>query len=291
MTFWKNRIISLIMSLFDFSDFEAQDIDKYFLFRGLIENGNFGITKQDGVIIGCTGKLIGMPNIYWIPSDYIFVNIKGSEVNVREDTPIFFADKSRKPLSIFVDRFATFFDDLDLSLDIAIKNTRLTKALSVGNSVAQTAVKEAVGDAYAGKPCVLVDDDLFKDVTSIDLLYDSRTNNLLDLLETKERLWSDFLNAIGISVVNEKKERLIEREIKINDLIAEVSIESIMDCFQDGVKKMHDVFPETGDWNIRFSKTYEKYRKQKESKKESESGANVAKGDSAGENNDTVADE
>lgn len=136
-----------------------------------------------------------------------------------------------------VSHFAEQFAQIDRNINVNLMNANVTMAFCGKDKKQVEDIKEAYGDATAGKPLVLMNKNVFDGEGSkmITFFGDVKGNYIVDqLLQSKRQIMNEFLTRVGIRNANyDKKERLNSQEVNENN----DETKSIVSIMYDHIRK------------------------------------------------------
>ena len=141
-------------------------------------------------------------------------------------------------------RTATILADNDLSINCAQKNTRLHNVIAADDEPTKASAEAAIEDMYNGKPFTVAQSSLVANLTGIPMTQNTNTNNLVQLIEMRQYIYSHFYESLGLNAPhdNMKKERLISAEMNDDNEIAALNINDIISTIQEGLDRVNAMF-------------------------------------------------
>ena len=141
-------------------------------------------------------------------------------------------------------RTATILADNDISINCAQKNTRLHNVIAADDEPTKTSAEAAIADMYNGKPFTVAQSSLVANLTGIPMTQNTNTNNLVQLIEMRQYIYSHFYESLGLNAPhdNMKKERLISAEMNDDNEIAALNINDIISTIQEGLDRVNAMF-------------------------------------------------
>lgn len=161
-------------------------------------------------------------------------------------------------INFYASRLALVYTSINTSL-LNCRNPRIFGARSKTGAQALKIVQDKV---YSGDPFVILDTKiLYPDAkTKDDVLFDiqptsAKENYITDmLLEDEKTILKEFDNAVGITNLDEKKERLVTSEAEVQMQNSTASAFVWYDCLKDSIANIKEVFPDIKlDVNLRFN--------------------------------------
>ena len=161
------------------------------------------------------------------------VVIYNSQIDMRE----------RRGLSDLIARYARMLADCDSSIANMMINSRQQKMGSAATPAAAKALDEALTKIYAGAPATINVNTLLDLVKTIDWADTTRSGDNIDkLLTSKQKIYSDFLQEIGVKAAFEKRERLLTDEVRADDQLLTINTADMLKYRKIGVELVNDMF-------------------------------------------------
>ena len=160
-------------------------------------------------------------------------------------------------VSHYASRLALIYTAINTSL-LVCRNPKLYAAKS---KTAAQALKIMQDKVISGDPYVIISDKvLYSDPkTKDEPLFTVPTSSAKEefitdlLLEAEKEILKEFDNSIGITNLNDKKERLVTSEAETQKINSTASAFVWYDCLKDSIKKIKEIFPDiTLDVKLRF---------------------------------------
>lgn len=111
--------------------------------------------------------------------------------------------------------YASQLTNIDISIMVAMFNSRLTKMFVSNDSVATAAIMQAVNDSILGKTAV-IDNKKLTAFYGTDFMKEFNDGHNIqyipDLLDSRKQILNNFYETLGIPTLPDKKERVITAE-------------------------------------------------------------------------------
>lgn len=264
---FRKKLINTANSLFEWENL-PDTFNVNFLNYELIVNGKIGVINHHGQLYTVRGEVGGEINMYYRPTQYIFANPvlgSGSPVIGQDIAVIFLTSEDTNPtvmtcgLSSLIDSTASLLADNELSLNVAQKNTRMMLIADTDNEATRNSAENVMKSMYNGEPYKVVNRKM-TDTFNVNPLVTIRpAENMRQLIENRQYIWSCFLQELGInSNFNLKRERLITSEVELNGECLDTLIDDIERNIQAGVDMVNTMY----GTNIKF--TVKRYGEQDE---------------------------
>lgn len=256
-TRFKKKLLNTATSIFVWENL-PESIDENYLTTELIESGKIGFLKFKDELVCVRGNWGGGINKYLKPKQFIYSNtvIGSGSPEIGKDIAVIFLTtvdtmnvEIAGGLSMLIDSTATLLADNELSLNVAQKNTRLMLIADADSESTVNSAECVLTAMYEGKPYKVVH-KRFQDTLSVNPLVSIRpAENIRQLIETRQFIWSSFLQELGInSNFNMKRERLITSEVETNS----ECLDTLIDDIERNVKKGVDMVNSLYGTNISF---------------------------------------
>lgn len=249
-----NDLLSLIMRMIIF-DGLPDSIDPAWLKMCLYLGGRaafFRDTKGDGELRALDCAIAGEPDIYYMPKQVLIVNpafkgytytldIAGDDVAIVycRDVDRYQYGRQTGGLYGLISTTAQLLADNTASLNVATKNMRLTNIIPVDDDNTKRSVDIAIKKMYDGDPVIAVQKTLIDKIEPIPLTAQTNTQQLLQLLQTRQYIYAHFYEQLGLKTHDQiKKERLITAEL---DEGADLALYNVMDVLSSITRGIDDV--------------------------------------------------
>ena len=248
---FRKKLINTANSLFDWENL-PDTFNVNFLNYELIVNGKIGVINHHGQLYTVRGEIGGEINMYYRPTQYIYANPvlgSGSPVIGQDIAVIFLTSEDTNPtvmtcgLSSLIDSTASLLADNELSLNVAQKNTRMMLLVDTDNEATRNSAENTMKAMYNGEPYKAVSRKM-TDTFNVNPLVTIRpAENMRQLIENRQYIWSCFLQELGInSNFNLKRERLITSEVELNGECLDTLIDDIERNIQAGVDMVNTMY-------------------------------------------------
>lgn len=288
--FYFRRLISLVANVFTWENL-PDEIPAEYVELTLLMNGFVAFTELGGKRLALRVSPTNYPNEYYFNDSYLYANPyienaeKSGTVTDGENAIIMYNDNLSRWFGLtardLISEYAELLGAVDVSLKIAIKNTRLTHIGKVTNSAELESYNALIrkisdGDLAVG---VLSDGLVTEGISTLQTTHQG-VDYLRQIAETREYLYNSFLSQFGIHAnTAQKRERLLTDEI---DMQNERPIFSISEMYAERVKAVERI---NKMWGTDISVTLNPALNGEAGEKESENDV-----DGNGENPDVSGD-
>ena len=252
-----NDLLSCVYQIIRFKGL-PDTIDETYLKMCLYLGGRVAIfrdTRGDGAIRALDCAMAGIPDIYYMPSQIMIVNpaFKGYSYQLTpgEDVAVIFCREvdryqyGRETGGLYglISTTAQLLADNTESINVATKNMRLTNILSANDQMTVKSIDIVIKKMYSGEPYTCVQSSLIDQLNSIPMTAQTNTQQLIQLLQTRQYIYAHFYEQIGLKTHDQiKKERLITSEIDEGTELAVFNVEDMIAEIQRGVDDANRIF-------------------------------------------------
>ena len=263
-----DQLIYIAMRLIVF-DGLPDTIDETFLKYTLLCNGKSVFFKLDqevlenrqlasmplkpGDVVALNGSEANMETVYYMHRNCIVNNSafgKSYMLTPGKDCEIVYCTQPDRykqfgygGLFALIARTATILADNDISINCAQKNTRLVNLIGADDTATVRSAEVAIQAIYNGDPYKIVQSSLVGNLQGIPMTQKTATNDIVQLIEMRQYVYSHFYEALGLQTHdNMKKERLITEEINDNEEISALNIDDILVSIKEGLERVNKMF-------------------------------------------------
>ena len=263
-----DQLIYIAMRLIVF-DGLPNTIDETFLKYTLLCNGKSVFFKLDqevlenrqlasmplkpGDVVALNGSEANMETVYYMHRNCIVNNSafgKSYFLTPGKDCEIVYCTHTDRykqfgygGLFALIARTATILADNDISINCAQKNTRLVNLIGADDTATVRSAEAAINAIYNGDPYKIVQSSLVSNLQGIPMTQKTATNDIVQLIEMRQYVYSHFYEALGLQTHdNMKKERLITEEINDNEEISALNIDDILVSIKEGMERVNKMF-------------------------------------------------
>lgn len=209
-------------------------------------NGCCAITEVDDDLYAFYGGLGGEPDEYYQPTIFTVSNpyLRYNEnLEINKECVLIRNDCFYMGLIPMFNKYASLLTENELSMYMAMINTRVQYALSAGDDATKEACQKFLDDLIKGKVGVLGDNAFLETLKSIPMTTSTNTNVLGDLIETEQYIKASWFNELGLNAnYNMKREALNSAESSINDDILFPLVDHMLKERQEGALQVNKMF-------------------------------------------------
>ena len=207
--------------------------------------GHVGVFDKDGELYALWGGPGGEPSVYYLFTKYVISNpaLKMSKTfTVDEDIVIIRNDSMFTGLMPMYLKYATQLCENDLSMLLAIVNSRIINLLIAGDDAAMESAKKYLEDIKAGKMGIIGDSKILEAVRTQP--YGSVNGNAItQLIESQQYLKAGWFNELGLNAnYNMKREAINSEEAQMNHDALYPLIDDMLACRKECLEKVNNMF-------------------------------------------------
>ena len=215
----------------------------------------FRDTRGDGAIRALDCAMAGRPDIYYMPSQIMIVNPTFAgysyQLTPGEDVAVIYCREvdryqyGRETGGLYglISTMSQLLADNTCSINVATKNMRLTNILSANDTLTKKSIDIVIKKMYDGSPYECVQSSLVDQLNSLPMTQQTNTQQLLQLIQTRQYILSHFYEQIGLKTHDQiKKERLITSEIDEGTELAVFNIQDMIAEIQRGIDYANSIF-------------------------------------------------
>ena len=210
-------------------------------------NGNACIAEYDGKLWAFVGGLGGEPDPYYMPTICVVSNpaLKmDRDYKINQDCIIIPNDSLYMGLIPLMNRYGAGLVEAELSLNIALINSRLVSLIEAMDDRSKDAAQKMLDDIRDGKLGVIGSKTAWEEGNIAATPYGQTGNRTLtDLIETIQYLRASFFNEIGLDAnFNMKRESINAGESQLNRDALLPLVDDMLRMRQEGAEKVNAMF-------------------------------------------------
>lgn len=207
--------------------------------------GHVGVIDVNGSLYALRGGFGGEPNPYYMPTIYTIANpaLKLSkQYTIDDDVIIIRNDSMYMGLSPLFLRYATQLTENDLSMLIAIINSRIQNLIIAGDDAAYESADKYIKDVINGKIGIIGDSKILEGLRTTPYAT-SGTRNITELIEMQQYLKAGWFNELGLNAnYNMKREAINADEAQMNHDALYPLIDDMLNSRKICIDKVNDMF-------------------------------------------------
>lgn len=209
-------------------------------------NGCAALYKYNGELYAFSGGLGGEPNPYYMPTIFTIANpaLKLTvNAEIDKDCIIVPNDAMYMGLLPLFSKYATSLTENELSIMVALINSRIPALISSDNDGATKSAEKYISDIKEGKLGVIASQAFFEGVKTQPYGATANTNIITNLIESQQYLRATWFNDLGLNAnYNMKRESINSGESQLNDDVLLPLIDNMLECRKQAVEKVNKMF-------------------------------------------------
>lgn len=250
-------------------------------------NGNVCFYKHEGNLYVFTGGMGGEPDVYYMPTVYTIANpaLKLSKsLSIGVDCVVMSNDSLYLGLIPLFARYASGMTENELSIKIAIINSRIVDLISAPDDRTRASAEKFLFDIAAGKQGVIAENAFLDGVRAQPYGNTANSNALTNLIEMEQYLKASWFNELGLNAnYNMKRESLNTSESQMNNDALLPLVDDMLNCRKRAAEKVNEMF-ET-DISVSLASSWEDNEQEIEAEHKQLSGQPETDETEGGDNN------
>ena len=243
---YRRNLLDKLMSVFEWTGLD-EDVPITYIESALLINGVCGFMKHNGKVIPviCWGaeapdEYYRCKNFTWAQPALGSGTIPAEQVVYNDNLAPWFGWNCKD----IIDKYADLLASTDISLKIAIKNSRLTHVFVTDNQQDVKNINDMVNTvANGGLATAIYSDTLVGDGAKLLEATTKGTDYMRQLSETREYLYNCFLSEFGIHANTVlKRERELTGEIDMQIEKPTFNVWGMLKARQEGAKRLSKLF-------------------------------------------------
>ena len=248
--YWRDSLFERVMKLFvweNTGDLKPKEIE-----QRLILNGHCGIAKYKSELTAFYGSFYGVTKYMDEWTNYIVrCPIYTAEKKIGTDVVVIDNNSLRNPTFELVHHYATMLAHTEVSLINCLINTRDSGGVPIASTEKQKAsIKEYQNQIFNGKYGVVTD------VGNLGITYagsDRKTQqDLIDIMETREKLIKSFYSDIGVRSAFEKRNNTVQAEVEADTSLLLLNLADMLRCREKACEEVNKLFGT--NWSVHVAK-------------------------------------
>ena len=248
--YWRDSLFERVMKLFvweNTGDLKPKEIE-----QRLILNGHCGIANYQGELTAFYGSFYGVTKYMDEWTNYIVrCPIYTAEKKIGTDVVVIDNNSLRNPTFELVHHYATMLAHTEVSLINCLINSRDSGGVPIASTEKQKAsIKEYQNQIFNGKYGVVTD------VGNLGITYagsDRKTQqDLIDIMETREKLIKSFYSDIGVRSAFEKRNNTVQAEVEADTSLLLLNLADMLRRREKACEEVNKLFGT--NWSVHVAK-------------------------------------
>lgn len=238
--YWRDVLFERVMRLFVWED--TGDVKPKEIEQRLMLAGHCGVTKLNGEITAMFGSFYGVTKYIDEWSHYtVRCPIYSGQRTIGEDVVVINNNALRNPTYMLVHHYAIMLAHTEVTLVNCLVNARDAGGVPVASTEKQKqSITEYQGKIFNGQYGVVTD------IGNLGIEYmgaDRRTTqNIMDIMETREKIIKSFYSDIGVRSAFEKRNNTVQAEVEADTSLLLLNLSDMLKCREDGAKEVNNMF-------------------------------------------------
>lgn len=238
--YWRDVLFERVMRLFVWED--TGDVKPKEIEQRLMLAGHCGITKLNNEITAMFGSFYGVTKYIDEWSHYtVRCPIYSGQRTIGEDIVVINNNALRNPTYMLVHHYAIMLAHTEVTLVNCLVNARDAGGVPVASTEKQKqSITEYQGKIFNGQYGVVTD------IGNLGIEYmgaDRRTTqNIMDIMETREKIIKSFYSDIGVRSAFEKRNNTVQAEVEADTSLLLLNLSDMLKCREDGAKEVNNMF-------------------------------------------------
>ena len=248
--YWRDVLFERVMRLFVWENTGA--VKPKEIEQRLLLAGHCGVTLLDGEITAMFGSFYGVTKYLDEKTNYMVrCPIYSGSRTIDKDIVVIDNNALRNPTYMLVHHYAILLAHTEVTLVNCLVNTRDAGGVPIVSTEKQKqSVQEYQGKIFNGQYGVVTD------IGNLGINYmgaDRRTTqNIMDVMETREKIIKSFYSDIGVRSAFEKRNNTVQAEVEADTSLLLLNLSDMLKCREDGAKKVNNMFGV--DWKVHVAK-------------------------------------
>lgn len=249
--YWRDSLFERVMRLFIWKN--TDNVDPKEIEQRLILQGHCGITKinNESELTAMFGHFFG-PTKY--QDEWKFYNVRcpiySGTRTIKKDIVVINNNALRNPTYELVHHYATLLAHTEVTLCNALVNVRDSGGIPIASTEKQKkSIEDYQGKVFNGQYGVV------SDIGMLGINYagsDRHTNqDIMDILETREKLIKSFYSDIGVRSAFEKRNNTVMAEVEADTSLLLLNLSDMIKQRENGATEVNKMFGT--NWSVRIS--------------------------------------
>ena len=248
--YWRDALFERVMKLFvweNTGDLKPKEIE-----QRLILKGHCGIAEYKGELTAFYGSFYGVTKYMDEWTNYIVrCPIYTGEKKIGTDVVVIDNNSLRNPTFELVHHYATMLAHTEVSLINCLSNARDSGGVPIASTEKQkTSIREYQNQLFNGKYGVVTD------IGNLGITYagsDRKTQqDLIDIMETREKLIKSFYSDIGVRSAFEKRNNTVQAEVEADTSLLLLNLADMLKCRERACEEVNKLFGT--NWSVHVAR-------------------------------------
>ena len=248
--YWRDALFERVMKLFvweNTGDLKPKEIE-----QRLILKGHCGIAEYKGELTAFYGSFYGVTKYMDEWTNYIVrCPIYTGEKKIGTDVIVIDDNSLRNPTFELVHHYATMLAHTEVSLINCLINARDSGGVPIASTEKQkTSIREYQNQLFNGKYGVVTD------IGNLGITYagsDRKTQqDLIDIMETREKLIKSFYSDIGVRSAFEKRNNTVQAEVEADTSLLLLNLADMLKCRERACEEVNKLFGT--NWSVHVAR-------------------------------------
>lgn len=211
----------------------------------ILSNGYAGVTDNETyglVAVPCTKYGVGLYPNYEPLAQYCTPLMSGRDLLIGRDIVVIKNNSYQISCDSIVKRYARMLADFDATINITISNMRIPVLPSFDNEDGAESYKALMVANRLGQVDTVVDKSFLQKGTFTPFTANSSTTKINDVVSARNEILRTFLTEIGVTVANDKRERMVVDEVNANAQMLLFNVADMLDCRKQAVEKINALY-------------------------------------------------
>lgn len=248
--YWRDSLFERVMKLFvweNTGNLKPKEIE-----QRLVLNGHCGIAEYKGELTAFYGSFYGVTKYMDEWTNYIVrCPIYTGTKKIGTDVVVIDNNSLRNPTFELVHHYATMLAHTEVSLINCLINARDSGGVPIASTEKQkTSIREYQNQLFNGKYGVVTD------IGNLGITYagsDRKTQqDLIDIMETREKLIKSFYSDIGVRSAFEKRNNTVQAEVEADTSLLLLNLADMLKCRERACEEVNKLFGT--NWSVHVAK-------------------------------------
>ena len=248
--YWRDALFERVMKLFvweNTGDLKPKEIE-----QRLILKGHCGIAEYKGELTAFYGSFYGVTKYMDEWTNYIVrCPIYTGEKKIGTDVVVIDNNSLRNPTFELVHHYATMLAHTEVTLINCLINARDSGGVPIASTEKQkTSIREYQNQLFNGKYGVVTD------IGNLGITYagsDRKTQqDLIDIMETREKLIKSFYSDIGVCSAFEKRNNTVQAEVEADTSLLLLNLADMLKCRERACEEVNKLFGT--NWSVHVAR-------------------------------------